>query len=115
MGREGVGFLPRIFSGAKSIVMQISIVMLIFQLFSDQISGESLRERQTALRGRSPLEAPPEPLPQRLLSNILSESDNKISIKIDFTPPPPKKFLEQASTGDAVKKSSYQITQDRPI
>ena len=34
------GFLPGIlFRGAKSIVMQISFVMLIFLLFSDQISG----------------------------------------------------------------------------
>ena len=34
-----VGFLPGIFSGGtKSIVMQISFVMLIFLLFSDQIS-----------------------------------------------------------------------------
>ena len=34
------GFLPGIFSGGgeKSIVMQISFVMLIFLLFSDQIS-----------------------------------------------------------------------------
>ena len=34
--------------GAKSIVMQISVVMLIFLLFSDQISGG----RQKSLRGR---------------------------------------------------------------
>ena len=35
------GFLPGIFGGggAKSIVMKISFVMLIFLLFSDQISG----------------------------------------------------------------------------
>ena len=33
------GFLPGIFSGGgKTIVMQISFVMLIFVLFSDQIS-----------------------------------------------------------------------------
>ena len=37
---RATGFLPGIFfSGAKSIVMQISFVMLIFLLFSDQISG----------------------------------------------------------------------------
>ena len=37
-----VGFLPGIFfMGAKSIVIQISIVMLIFLLFSDQISEEA--------------------------------------------------------------------------
>ena len=37
------GFLPGIFfkgGGVKFIVMQISFVMLIFLLFSDQISGE---------------------------------------------------------------------------
>ena len=33
------GFLPGIFIRGKSIVMQISFVMLIFLLFSDQISG----------------------------------------------------------------------------
>ena len=33
------GFLPGFFSGAESIVIQISFVMLIFLLFSDQISG----------------------------------------------------------------------------
>ena len=35
------GFLPGIFSGAraKSIVMKIPFVVLIFLLFSDQISG----------------------------------------------------------------------------
>ena len=40
------GFLPGVFSGggAKSIVMQISFVMLIFLLFSNQFvfSGENL-------------------------------------------------------------------------
>ena len=36
------GFLPGIFSGgAKYILMQISFVMLIFLLFSDEISGEA--------------------------------------------------------------------------
>ena len=38
------GFLHEFFSqGAKSIGMQISFVMLFFKLFSDQISGGSLR------------------------------------------------------------------------
>ena len=49
------GCLPGIFfqgRGAKSIVMQIYFVMLIFLLFSDQISGG-----QTASRGA------PRPLP----------------------------------------------------
>ena len=53
------GFLPGIFSGggAKSIVMQISFVMPIFLLFSDQISG-----RQKSLRGANCLRgAPPAP------------------------------------------------------
>ena len=37
------GFLPRIFfKGGRSIVMQISFVMLIFLLFSDQISGDKI-------------------------------------------------------------------------
>ena len=46
-------FLPGIFSGgAKSIVMQISFVMLIFLLFSDQISGGGkVSEGQTASGG----------------------------------------------------------------
>ena len=52
------GFLPGFFSGvgAKSTVMQISFVMLIFLLLSDQIlGGESPKERgQTASGGRSP-------------------------------------------------------------
>ena len=50
----------RIFSGwTKSIVMQISFVMLIFLLFSDQISrGRSLRGGQTASVGR-PLPSSP--------------------------------------------------------
>ena len=53
------GFLPGIFSGgAKSIVMQISFVML---LFSDQISGrgKSFQGGQTASGGR-PLPPPVE-------------------------------------------------------
>ena len=40
--RKRPGFLPGIFSGgggAKSIVVQISIVMLTFLLFSDQVLG----------------------------------------------------------------------------
>ena len=37
--------------GAKSIAMQISFVMLIFLLFSDQISGEQRGEGQTASMG----------------------------------------------------------------
>ena len=38
-----LAFFQELFSGwgAKSVVMQISIVMLIFLLFSDQISGEA--------------------------------------------------------------------------
>ena len=32
-------FFQEFFRGGESIVMQISIVMLIFLLFSDQISG----------------------------------------------------------------------------
>ena len=42
----GTGFLPGIFfgGGAKSTVMQISFVMLIFLLFLDQISGGGVSE-----------------------------------------------------------------------
>ena len=54
------GFLPGIiFQGggqAKSIVIQISFVMLIFLLFSDQISGAL-----ESLRGELPHGAPPAP------------------------------------------------------
>ena len=41
---RNAGFLPGIFSRGKSIVMQISFVMLIFLLFWDQISGEKVSE-----------------------------------------------------------------------
>ena len=42
-----------LFRGAKSIVMQISFVMLIFLLFSDQISGGAkVSEGGTASGGR---------------------------------------------------------------
>ena len=54
------GFLPGIFSGeAKSIVMQISFVMLIFLLFSDQISGGGAKVSEgwaNCLRGCPPVE-----------------------------------------------------------
>ena len=49
------GFLPEIFSGvAKSIVMQIYFVMLIFLLFSDQISGGKSLRGASCLRGAPP-------------------------------------------------------------
>ena len=38
-GRLYPGFLPGIFSGEKSLLLQISFVILIFQLLSDQILG----------------------------------------------------------------------------
>ena len=46
------GFLPGIFSGGKSIVMQISFVML---LFSDQISGGAKSPREKLPQGGAPL------------------------------------------------------------
>ena len=50
-GGWGSGCLPG-FLWAKSIVMQISFVMLIFLLFLDHILGQkSLRRGQTALGG----------------------------------------------------------------
>ena len=54
------GFLPGFSQGggARSIVMQMSFVMLNFLLFSDQISGDkSLRVGANCLRG-----APPPPV-----------------------------------------------------
>ena len=62
-------FLPGIFlggGGAKSIVTQISFVMLIFLLFSDQISGGGAN----CLRG-----TPPAPPPPRLKKASLAELD----------------------------------------
>ena len=51
------GFLLGVFRGAKSIVMQISFVMI---LFSDQISGSGKSFRGTnCLRGASPAPLPP--------------------------------------------------------
>ena len=50
-----LAFFQEFFQGAKSVVMQISFVMIIFLLFLDQISGEgkSLRGGQTASGGAS--------------------------------------------------------------
>ena len=53
------GFLPGIFEGGtKSIVMQISFVMLIFLLFWNQISGGEVSEGGGAnyLGGAPPME-----------------------------------------------------------
>ena len=54
------GFLPGIFrgGGAKSIVIQISFVMLIFLLFSDQISG-GVSEGDKLPQGAPPAPPPP--------------------------------------------------------
>ena len=41
------GYLPGVFFSGESIVMQISIVMLIFLLFLDKILGEVFDGRQT--------------------------------------------------------------------
>ena len=47
-------FLPGLFfRGAKSTVMQISFVMLILILFSEQILGGKRLRGGTCLRGRS--------------------------------------------------------------
>ena len=43
------GFLPGIFLGGESIVMQISFVMLIFLLFSNQFFGRGKFPEQIAL------------------------------------------------------------------
>ena len=43
------GFLPGIFLGGESIVMQISFVMLIFLLFSNQFFGKGKFPEQIAL------------------------------------------------------------------
>ena len=50
------GFLPGIFSGggAKSIVMQVSFVVLIFLLFSNQISGGAKSPRGVTASGGAP-------------------------------------------------------------
>ena len=53
---EYSGFFQEFFQGAKSIVMQICFVMLIFLLFSEQISGGSLRGEANCPRGRTPVE-----------------------------------------------------------
>ena len=45
-----------IFQGAKSIVIQISIVMLIFLLFLDQMLGGQKSLSGNCLRGRPPVE-----------------------------------------------------------
>ena len=83
---NNAGFLPEIFSGigGKSIVMQFSFVLLIFLLFSNQISGwqKSLRG-ENCLRGR-----PLRPLPPRLwkeasnvnINSILRYNRNELSI-----------------------------------
>ena len=52
-------FFQEFFQGAKSIVMQISFVMLIFLLFSDQILGGEVSEGENCLPapcGRKPVE-----------------------------------------------------------
>ena len=57
LGRVGYWLSSRNFfhGGAKSIVMQISFVMLIFLLFSDQISGGTKSVREGGLpQGRPP-------------------------------------------------------------
>ena len=60
LGKNSIfsGFLPGIFfGGGESIVRQISFVMPIFLLFSDQISGggKSLWGGGNCLRGAPPL------------------------------------------------------------
>ena len=53
-----LAFFQDFFQGATSIVIQISIVLLIFLLFSDQISGggEFLREDKPLEGGHHPVE-----------------------------------------------------------
>ena len=48
-----LAFFQEFFQAAKSIVMQISFVMLIFLLFLDQISGGKSPRGQTASWGAS--------------------------------------------------------------
>ena len=50
-----LAFFQEFFQGAKSIVMQISFVMLIFLLFSDQISGGQKSLRGQTASGGHPL------------------------------------------------------------
>ena len=53
---RNLAFFQEFLQGAKSIVMQISFVMLIFLLFSDQISGEQKSRGGGKLpQGASPL------------------------------------------------------------
>ena len=49
-----LAFFQEFFQGAKSIVMQISFVMLIFLLFSDKISGGQTASGGDAPCGRKP-------------------------------------------------------------
>ena len=69
------GFLPGIFSGGKPIVMQISFVMLIFLLFSDQISGG----RQKSLRGANCLSREPYLLWKKSLRSSVWQFENSIT------------------------------------
>ena len=49
-----MAFSRNFFRGAKSIVMQISFVMLIFPLFPDQISGAKVSEGDKLPQGGAP-------------------------------------------------------------
>ena len=64
------GFLPGIFSGGGYIVLPISIVMLIFLLLLDQISGGGAKvsEEATCLGGGAPT---PMEESQRLINELV--------------------------------------------